>query len=71
MISFSNDSKAVNYFIQFTKFQNQIHWNDRVLRKVVKDAIPDCIHDELRFSHENISTFEGLKRAVIRIDNDF
>jgi len=38
---------------------------------VVKDAIPDHIHDELRFSHEDISTFEGLKRAVMRIDNDF
>jgi len=25
----------------------------------------------LRFSHEDVSTFEGLKRAVIRIDNDF
>jgi len=38
---------------------------------VVRDAIPDHIHDELRFSHENVSTFEGLKRAVMRIDNDF
>jgi len=38
---------------------------------VVKNAIPDHIHDELRFSHEDISTFEGLKRAVMRIDNDF
>jgi len=25
----------------------------------------------LRFSHEDVSMFEGLKRAVIRIDNDF
>ena len=38
---------------------------------MVKDAIPDCICDELRFSHEDVSMFEGLKRAVIRIDNDF
>jgi len=38
---------------------------------VVKDTIPDRIRDELRFSHEDISTFEGLKRAVMRIDNDF
>jgi len=37
---------------------------------VVKDTIPDCIYDELRFSHEDISMFEGLKRAV-RIDNNF
>jgi len=37
----------------------------------VKDAIPDCIYDELRFSHEDVSMFEGLKRAVMRIDNDF
>jgi len=38
---------------------------------VVKNAIPDRIHNELRFSYEDVSTFEGLKRAVIRIDNDF
>jgi len=38
---------------------------------VVKDAIPNCICDKLRFSHEDVSMFEGLKRAVIRIDNDF
>ena len=70
-ISFPNNSKAVNYFIQFAKFQNQIHWDDRALRKVVKNTISDCILDELRFSHENVSIFEGLKRAVMRIDNDF
>jgi len=70
-ISFPNNGKTVNYFIQFAKFQNRIHWDDRVLRKVVKDTIPDRIRDELRFSHEDVSTFEGLKRAVMRIDNDF
>jgi len=70
-IPFSNDGKAVNYFIQFAKFQNQICWDNRALRKVVKDTIPDCIRDELRFSHKDVSTFEGLKRAVMRIDNDF
>jgi len=70
-IPFPNDSKAVNYFIQFAKFQNRICWDDRALRKVVKDAIPNRVRDELRFSHEDVSTFEGLKRAVMRIDNDF
>jgi len=70
-IPFPNDGKAVNYFIQFAKFQNRIRWNNRALRKVVKDAIPDRIRNELRFSHEDISTFEGLKRAVMRINNDF
>ena len=70
-IPFPNDGKAVNYFIQFAKFQNWIRWDDKALRKVVKDAIPDCIRDELRFSHEDVLTFEGLKRAVMRIDNDF
>ena len=70
-IPFPNDGKAVNYFIQFAKFQNRICWNDRALRKVVKDVIPNCVYDELRFSHEDVSMFEGLKRAVMRIDNDF
>jgi len=70
-ILFPNDSKAVNYFIQFAKFQNRICWDNRALRKVVKDTIPNHVHDELRFSHEDVSTFEGLKRAVMRIDNDF
>ena len=70
-IPFPNDSKAVNYFIQFAKFQNYIYWDDRSLRKVVKDTIPHRICDELQFSHKDISTFEGLKRAVLRINNDF
>jgi len=70
-ISFPNDGKAVNYFIQFAKFQNRICWDDRALRKVVKDTIPDHICDELRFSHKDVLTFEGLKRVVIRIDNNF
>jgi len=70
-IPFHNDGKAVNYFIQFAKFQNRIRWDDRSLRKVVKNTIPNCIRDELRFSHEDVLTFEGLKRAVMRIDNDF
>jgi len=70
-IPFPNDGKAVNYFIQFTKFQNRICWDDRALRKVVKDAIPNRVHDKLRFSHKDVSTFEGLKRVVMRIDNDF
>jgi len=70
-IPFPNDGKAINYFIQFAKFQNRICWDDRALRKVVKDAIPNCVCNELRFSHEDVSMFEGLKRAVMRIDNDF
>ena len=39
--------------------------------KVVKDAIPPCIHNELHFSHENMSSFEGFKRAIMRIDSDY
>jgi len=46
-IPFPNDGKAVNYFIQFAKFQNCICWDNRSLQKVVKDAIPHCICDEL------------------------
>jgi len=38
---------------------------------VVKDTIPHHIHNKLQFSHEDISIFEGLKRAILRINNDF
>ena len=70
-ISFPNNGKAVNYFIQFAKYQNRIRWDDRSLQKVVKDALPTRICDELRFCHEDISSFEGLKRAVLRVDNNY
>jgi len=30
-ILFSNDSKAINYFIRFIKYQNRICWDDRSL----------------------------------------
>ena len=70
-IPFPNNSKAASYFIQFAKYQNYIHWDNHLLRKVVKDALLSRIRDELHFSHENISSFKGLKKAVLRIDNDF
>ena len=69
-IPFPLEGKAVTYFIQFTKYQNRIWWGDRSLRKVVKDAIPPRISEELRYSKEDLSTFEGLKRAVLKIDSD-
>jgi len=71
VIPFPNDGKAVSYFIQFAKYQNHIHWDDRSLRKVVKDALPSHIRDKLRFSHKDLSSFKGLKRAILKIDNDF
>ena len=70
-IVFPNEGKAVNYFIQFTKYQNQICWDDHFLQKVVKDALPLCMRDKLRFSHENVLFFKGLKRAILRINNNY
>ena len=37
----------------------------------MKDALPTRISEELHFSREDLSTFEGLKRAVMRIDSDY
>ena len=64
-IPFPNDSKAIDYFICFTKYQNHIHWDKRTFHKVVKDAIPNWIWDELRYSQEDVLSFEGFKRAVL------
>jgi len=70
-IAFSNEGKAVNYFIQSAKYQNQICWDDCFLQKVVKDVLSSHMRDKLRFSHENMSFFEGLKRAMLRINNNY
>ena len=70
-ISFPDNGKATTYFIEFAKYQTRIKWDDRSLRKVVKDAIPARIQEELRYSREDISTFEGYKRAVLKVDNDY
>jgi len=40
------------------------------LCKVVKDAIPTRISKELCYSKEDLSSFEGYKWAVMRIDNN-
>jgi len=40
-IPFPNDGKAINYFIQFAKYQNHIQWDDCSLHKVVKDVLPN------------------------------
>ena len=70
-IPFSNDGKAVDYFIRFAKYQNCIHWDERALCKIVKDTIPNWIWDELHYSQEDVLSFEGFKRAVLQIDNDY
>jgi len=71
IIPFPPDGKAVTYFIQFAKYQNRICWGDCSLQKVVKDAIPPRISEELCYSKEDLSIFEGLKRAVQKIDSDY
>jgi len=70
-IPFPNEGKATDYFIRFAKYQNRIRWDDQSLRKVVKDAVPARISDELRYSKEDLSSFEGYKQAVLRIDNNY
>jgi len=49
-IPFSSDSKAVNYFICFVKYQNHVCWDKRTLYKVVKDTILNYIQDKLYYS---------------------
>lgn len=70
-IPFPSNGKVVSYFIQYAKYMNCIYWDNGSLRKVVKDTLPNYIRDELQFSHEDISFFKGLKRAILRINNDF
>ena len=70
-IPFPPNSKAMTYFIQFTKYQNRIHWGDHSLWKVIKDAISSRINKELHYSKKDLSTFEGLKRAVLKINSNY
>jgi Domain of unknown function (DUF4939) len=70
-IPFPDDGKATRYFIEFAKYESRVDWDDRALRKVIKDAIPTRISDELKYSREDTSTFEGFKKAVMKIDNDY
>jgi len=37
----------------------------------VNDALPSRIINELYFSREDLFIFEGLKRAVMRINSDY
>lgn len=70
-ILFPSDGKTIDYFICFAKYQNCICWDERALHKVVKDAIPNHVRDELCYSQEDMSLFEGFKRAVLHIDNNY
>jgi len=70
-IPFPHDGKPTNYFIQFAKYQNRIRWDDCSLRKIVKDAILPRICDKLRFTHEELLSFKGFKRVVLKINNDY
>jgi len=70
-IHFSHNRKITDYSICFAKYQNWICWENRSLCKVVKDAIPARTSEELHYSREDLSLFEGYKRAVMRIDNNY
>jgi len=70
-IPFPYDGRATDYFICFTKYQNRIWWDDKSLRKVVKDALPTRISEELCFSQEDLFSFKGYKSAVMRIDDNY
>ena len=70
-IPFPHNRKAANYFICFAKYQNQIRWNNRSFCKVVKDTISTRISKELRYSQEDLSSFEEYKRAMMRVDNNY
>jgi len=70
-IPFPHNRRAVNYFICFAKYQNQIRWDNRSLCKVVKDTILTRISKELCYSQEDLSSFEGYKRAVMRVNNNY
>ena len=60
-IPFPYNRKASNYFIQFAKYQNQIHWDDWSFCKIVKNAMPARVSKELCYSKEDLSSFEGYK----------
>jgi hypothetical protein len=70
-IPFPEDGKATRYFIEFAKYESRVEWDQRALRKVIKEVIPSRITDELKYSREDTSTFEGFKKAVMKIDNDY
>jgi len=70
-IPFPHDGRATDYFIHFAKYQNRIQWNDRSLCKVVKNTISTRISEKLHYSQENLSSFEGYKRAVMRINDNY
>ena len=54
-----------------SKTNHNIRWNDYSLQKVVKDALLTQICNKLCFCHEDTFSFEGLKKAVLRIDNNY
>ena len=70
-LAFPSNGKAINYFIQFTRYQNKIKWDNWSLYKAVKNAIPPRIQDKLCVWKENLSTFKAFKQAVIKIDNNY
>jgi hypothetical protein len=70
-ITFPDNTKATRYFIEFSKYQKRVKMDDRSLRRIVKSAIPMRIVDELPYFREDYSTFAGIKKAVMKIDNDY
>ena len=71
LIPFSPNSKVVEYFIYFAKYQNRIHWDDWALCKVVKDFLSIRISEELCYSKKDTLTFEGFKQAILKINNGY
>jgi len=42
-----------------------------LLHKVIKNAIPTRISEKLHYTKEDLSTFESLKKAILKIDRDY
>ncbi|KIJ43883.1 hypothetical protein M422DRAFT_252806 [Sphaerobolus stellatus SS14] len=67
-LKMGTNHRATKYFISFAKYKARTQYNDRGYYRMVKNALPDRILDDLAKIWPKPKTFESLCQAVLQID---
>ncbi|KIJ51646.1 hypothetical protein M422DRAFT_89457, partial [Sphaerobolus stellatus SS14] len=70
-LKMATNHRATKYFIAFAKYKARTQFNDRGYYRMVKNALPDRILDDLAKIWPKPKTYESLRQVVLQIDQRY
>ncbi|KIJ43752.1 hypothetical protein M422DRAFT_252999 [Sphaerobolus stellatus SS14] len=70
-LKMATNHRATKYFIAFAKYKARTQFNDRGYYRMVKNALPDRILDNLAKIWPKPKTYESLRQVVLQIDQHY